>query len=174
MSKAIRTVGPENIQRKPLRLVKTRYLSLSRRGFRALEAQLSAIRRIDPTGALTYRLRVKLPDGTIKEIRPFANLLPTDRELRILKRDGRVAMIEAKIKTEVFTDPDVPKTPPSREGAKTRGPMSPEQARKILNKFKRKKGVTFSVTIDREFPPKSKPARSKRKKGVARRIRHRR
>lgn len=155
-------MGPENLKKKPLKLVKTRYLTASRRGFAALERQLAAIRREDPTGSLTYRLRAVIPGGFnpgtmrvqqryVKEIRPFSNLLPTDKELRVKKREGRIAMIEQRIKTDLFTDPEVPETPPKRKGAKAHGKMSKKKARATLNKFKAKKGIKFSVTIFREF-----------------------
>jgi hypothetical protein len=163
ITKAIRVLGAGSVKPGSYKVVETPFLSASRRGFRALDHRLTKLRKTEPTRTLRYALEVRLPrPGRTKTgkrrwrkatlIQPFSNILPTARENRVLRERGRRAMLETRIKTDIFTHPDTKETPPGLKAAIYQGRMTKAEAHEVMRAFRDQSGVSFRVHIYREIP----------------------
>jgi len=159
---AEKVLGAENVKKK-IRVGKTRQLTPTRQGFRALDGVLKEVqrgRRKKEREAFTFRLslRYRGPDGRFRK-RDIATEagFPRLKDVRRRRRKGeseaaafrRIAELE--IKKAIFRAVDNQKDVRGNSDqlrSRMKG-ASVQTARRAMRKFKEARGLTFSVEINR-------------------------
>jgi hypothetical protein len=175
-----------------VKLGSTRNLTPTKAGFRALKREVSQVRRaIARKGAkpkaYSFQLSIKYrgADGRFKKLDKIEGTFPLGRAVRVRKKKGESdakafeRITDARIKAAVFRAVDkaegVAVYTPAVERALASGDR--ERITRAMRAFKKRRGVSFKVTVERHVTTgeagRAKKRATKKTKGKAQTVRGR-
>jgi len=164
-----------------VKLATTRQLTPTKRGFRALRDTIKTVRAAQTRGkagpkAFTFKLRVRYrgPDGRFKKLEPLEGSFPLPRSIRSRRKKGEseaaafTRLTETRIKAAVFRGIDraegVAQYPKSVERALASGDR--ERITRAMQAFKKRRGVSFKVSVERQVTRGTNAAPAKKKRAA--------